>query len=74
MPRITPIHWRKLVHVFERNGWRFSRTEGDHLVYTKPRHPRPIVIPKDSRVEVFIIMNNLRTAKISREQYFELLK
>jgi hypothetical protein len=33
-----------------------------------------VVIPKDREVEVFIILNNLRTAKISREKYFELLR
>jgi len=33
-----------------------------------------VVIPKDKEVEVFIILNNLKTAKISREKYFELLQ
>ncbi len=74
MSRIAPIHWRKLVHVFELDGWNFSRTKGDHLVYTKSGFPRPVIIPKDSRVEVFIILSNLRTAKISREKYFQLLQ
>jgi len=45
MPKITPIHWRKLSRVFELDGWRFSRTKGDHLVYTKENFERPIVIP-----------------------------
>jgi len=74
MNKITPIHWRKLSRVFELDGWRLSRIKGDHLVYTKAGFERPIVIPKDTRVEVFIILGNLRTAKISRDTYFELLK
>jgi len=45
MPKITPIHWRKLSRVFELDGWRFSRTKGDHLVYIKENFERPIVIP-----------------------------
>lgn len=74
MARITPVHWRILAHVFELNGWSLSRTKGDHLVYIKQGFDRPIVIPKDNSIEVFIILNNIKTAKMSRETYFELLK
>ena len=72
--KLAPIHWRKLSKVFELDGWRLSRIKGDHLIYTKKNFLRPVVIPKDSPVEVFIILNNLKTAGISREKYFELLK
>ena len=74
MAKITPIHWRKLSRVFKLDGWQLSRIKGDHLVYTKARFERPIVIPKDARVEVFVVLGNLRTAKMSREKYFELLE
>ena len=43
------------------------------MVYTKPGVIRPVVIPMYSAIPVFIIKNNLRTAGISRERYFELL-
>ena len=74
MAKIAPVHWRKLSRICELDGWRLARTKGDHLVYTKKGFERPIVIPKDARVEVFIVLNNIRTAKISRERYFELLR
>ena len=74
MSHITSVHWRKLARVFELDGWSLSRTRGDHLVYTKLGFARPVVIPKDSRIEVFIILNNLRAARISRARYFELLQ
>lgn len=74
MSHLAPIHWRKLAKVFELDGWGLSRIKGDHLVYTKSGFLRPVVIPKDSRVEVFIIMNNMKTAKMSRDYYFKLLK
>jgi hypothetical protein len=48
-------------------------TEGDHMVFTKPGVIRRVVIPKYAAVPVFIIKNNLRTAGISRDRYFELL-
>jgi len=49
------------------------RIEGDHHVYTKGGVVRPIVIPDWQEVPVFIIKNNLRSANISREEYFALL-
>jgi len=44
------------------------------IVYTKPGIIRPVVIPDWHEVPVFIIKNNLRTANIRREEFFELLK
>jgi len=35
---------------------------------------RPIVIPDWPAVPVFIIKNNMRTAGMSRERYFQLLE
>ena len=43
------------------------------MMFTKPGISRPVVIPRDDPVPVFIIKNVLRTARISRERYFELL-
>jgi len=36
--------------------------------------PVGVVIPKVKEVQVFIIANNLKTAKILREEYFKLLR
>jgi len=73
VPRIIPIPARKLRRVFERAGFQCVRTEGDHFVYTKKGVVRPIVIPDWPDVPVFIIKNNLRSAGISRDEYFRLL-
>jgi predicted RNA binding protein YcfA (HicA-like mRNA interferase family) len=74
MPRITPIPATRLRKVFEKAGFKCVRVEGDHFVYIKPGIQRPIVIPNWPEVPVFIIKNNLRTAGISREEYFEILR
>ena len=77
MQKITPVPYQTLVKVFEKDGFQLQRTRGDwtdHLVYTKPGIPRPLVIPMYDQVPVFIIRNNLRSARMSRERYFELLK
>jgi len=73
MPKITPVPYQTLVRVFEKDGFQLQRTRGDHLVYTKPGISRPIVIPMYDQVPVFIIRNNLRSARMGRERYFELL-
>lgn len=74
MPRITPLPYQRLCRVFELVGFRLVRQEGDHCVYTKPGVSRPIIIPCYRAVPVFIIMNNLRTAGVSRNDYFSLLE
>lgn len=74
MPHLVPIHYKKLAGVFERSGFVLDRVEGDHLIYVREGNVRPVVIPKYRSVPVFIIMNNLRSAGITREEYFCLLK
>ncbi len=74
MSGLKAIHFRKLVKVFEKFGWTYDRTKGDHEVYIKKGFVRPVVIPKYKNVPVFIIKNNLRTAKISSEKYLETLR
>jgi len=73
VPKLSPISWQRLVAVFEAEGFAHVRTEGDHMVFTKPGGIRPVVIPRYAAVPVFIIRNNLRTAGISRDRYLELL-
>ena len=51
-----------------------DRIEGDHLIYTHKDVARPFVIPRSKAVPVFIMMDNLRSADISRHEYFQLLK
>lgn len=74
MPRITPLHWKHLERVFLACGFRFARQEGSHRSYVKEGILRPIVIPTYTEVPVAIIRNNLKTAGISRDEYFRLLE
>ncbi len=74
MPPLRPVDYRTLAKVFERDGFIFDRQGGDHLIYIKPGVKRPLVIPMYKELPVFIIKNLLRTAGMSRDQYFELLK
>jgi predicted RNA binding protein YcfA (HicA-like mRNA interferase family) len=74
MPKISPIPASRLRKVFEKAGFQCVRISGDHYVYTKEGVIRPVVIPDWPEIPVFIIRNNLRTAGISRDEYFELLE
>jgi len=74
MPKIVPIPASRLRKVFEKAGFKCVRIEGDHYVYTKQGIMRPVGIPDWPEIPVFIIKNNIRTAGMSRELYFELLK
>ena len=74
MPRMTPVHWRILEQVFLAKGFRFVRQQGSHRSYVKPGIARPIVIPTYDEIPVSIIRNNLKTAGISRDEYFSLLE
>jgi predicted RNA binding protein YcfA (HicA-like mRNA interferase family) len=70
MPKIIPTPPERLKKVFEKAGFKCVRREGDHFVYTKKGVPRPVVIPDWKEVPVFIIKNDLRTAGLTREKYF----
>jgi predicted RNA binding protein YcfA (HicA-like mRNA interferase family) len=74
MPRITPVHWRVLEKVFLAAGFRFARQEESHRSYTKAGISRPIVISTYDEIPVSVIRNNLKTAGISRDEYFRLLE
>jgi predicted RNA binding protein YcfA (HicA-like mRNA interferase family) len=74
MPPLRSVDYRTLAKVFEQDGFTFHRQRGDHLIYTKPGVKRPLVIPMYKELPVFIIKNLLRTAGMSRERYFDLLK
>jgi predicted RNA binding protein YcfA (HicA-like mRNA interferase family) len=77
MPKFSPISYKKLVEVFEAEGFTCARTEGDHMIFVKRGVLRPVVIPKYPAVPVFIIKNNLKTLKtdgISLDRYLELLE
>ena len=74
MPRFTPVDWRTLERVFLASGFQFARQEGSHRSYVRQGVSRPVVIPTYAEVPVFIIRNNLKTAGLSRDDYFRLLE
>ena len=74
MPSIKPVHWTTLVCIFEKIGYIHVRTKGDHMSFDRPGSSRPVVIPRYDEIPVFIIQKNMKTAGLSREEYFRLLE
>jgi predicted RNA binding protein YcfA (HicA-like mRNA interferase family) len=71
MTRIRSIHWKEFEKFLFHVGCEFKREKGDHRVYWKPGIKRPIIIPRDTALPEFIILNNLRTLGVSREEYLD---
>ncbi len=74
MPKISPIHWKKFEKFLLFVGCDLARERGDHRIYRRTGILRPVVLPKDTSVPVFIIRNNLRVLGISHEQYIDILE
>lgn len=73
--KIIPIHYKKLIKIFKLAGFKVSRQKGDHIAMTKAQVSRPLIIKTSPhKVAVTHIMTNLRTAGISREEYFKYLE
>lgn len=74
MPRINPVHWKTLECIFQKAGFVFDRQKGDHRLYEKEGCPRPVVIPTYKEIDSDIILSNMKTAGMSREDYFRYLE
>jgi predicted RNA binding protein YcfA (HicA-like mRNA interferase family) len=71
MSKIKSIHWKEFEKFLLTAGCELKREKGDHRVYWKNGIKRPIVVPRDTSLPVFIILNNLKILGISREDYLK---
>lgn len=74
MGGITAIHWKTFEKFVLFAGCRFVREKGDHRIYWRDDLVRPIVIPRDDQLPIFIIRNNLRLLGISPKEYIDILQ
>jgi len=73
MAGLTPLHWKKFEKVLLYLGCHFVREKGDHRIYWRTNLKRPVVIPRDTQLPIFIIRNNLRVLGISIKEYLDIL-
>jgi len=74
MPQIRSVHWKEFEKFLLAAGCKFKREKGDHRIYWKEGIKRPVVIPRDTAIPPFIILNNLRVLDISRDAYFKIIE
>lgn len=74
MPKISSVHWKQFEKFLFSVGCEFKREKGDHRVYWKRGINRPVIVPRDKQLPPFIILNNLRTLGISRDDYLKFLQ
>ena len=74
MSGLTPIHWKKFEKFLLYVGCEFKREKGDHRIYVRNGLARPLVIPRDSQLPVFIIRNNLRVLGLEVGDYLRIMK
>jgi len=74
MARLVAVNWKKFEKFLLYIGCRFTREKGDYRVYWRNGLKRPVVVPRDGDLPVFIIRNNLRILGISPEEYIEILE
>jgi predicted RNA binding protein YcfA (HicA-like mRNA interferase family) len=72
--RLCAVDWKTLEKIFVADGFRFVRQSASHRSYMKPGCARPVIIPTYGAVGVEIIMRNMRTAGMTRDRYFHLLR
>ena len=74
MGGLNPIHWKKFEKFLFFVGCEFIREKGDHRVYWREGLKRPIIIPRQKDLPIFVIKNNLRILGITVKQYSEILE
>lgn len=74
MPKIQSIHWKEFEKFLIKAGCEFRREKGDHRVYWKKGLRRPVIVPREIALPVFIILNNLKVLNISREEYLSIVE
>ena len=74
MPKLPPVRGETLARVLELEGFVRQRIRRSHLSMTKPGLKRPVVIKLNAELGPDLLLNNLRTANMSRDRFLELLK
>ena len=71
---MRPVTWKELRQICILAGCVDSRTQGSHLVMTRPGLARPIII-KMAKGDLGprIVMSNMRTLGLTREEFEQLL-
>ena len=72
MPKLPRISGRRARRAFERAGWTYVRTTGDHMLLTMLGR-RTLVVPDYDVLPPFVLRGLLRTAGLTVDEFIALL-
>lgn len=72
--KIKPTDWKTQVKLFEKFGCIFVRQKGDHMIFHHKNAKRAVVIPKYDEIPVTVILNNMKTVGMTREEYLSIME
>jgi predicted RNA binding protein YcfA (HicA-like mRNA interferase family) len=74
MGGLAPMHWKKFDKFLKYIGCGHVREKGDHRIYRRHGLKRPVVIPRDAQIPVFVLRNNLRILGMTVSEFLEVIK
>jgi predicted RNA binding protein YcfA (HicA-like mRNA interferase family) len=74
MDKVGKVSWQRFQKFLLTIGCEFKGEVGDHRKYKKPGLLRPVIIPRERDLPTFIILNNLRTLGVSKEEFVDIIK
>ena len=74
MAVLRPIHYKKFEQFLLKVGCRLVRQEGDHRAWDRHDLIRPVIVRAKKDLPVFEIKSNLRTLRISTQEYLSLIE
>lgn len=72
--KIKPTDWKTQIKLFEKYGCIFVRQKGDHMIFHHKNAKRAVVIPKYDEIPVTVILNNMKTVGMTREEYLSIME
>lgn len=74
MAALKPVHYRKFEKFLLKIGCRLVRKAGDHRIWDRSDLIRPVIVRAKKDLPVFEIKSNLRTLRISTQEYLNILE
>lgn len=74
MSKLPSLSWKKVERGLKRQGFAFDRQKGSHRVYYHPKTNVTVVVPQHSEIKKGTLMQILRQAGLSREEFLKLLE
>ena len=74
MTSMRPVHYKKFEKFLFHVGCQFVRQEGDHKIFKRADLMRPVIVRTKKDLPIFEIKSNLRTLKISTEEYLSIIE